>query len=110
MTPPAPDPTLKNARREATVIMLAWLACTVYCCTYCYLFGYGRPDRPRTTDDIHFVLGIPGWFFWGVIAPWAVCLVFNIVYAGFFMTDDDLGRDHAEELERDIREPLEEVA
>ncbi len=31
-------------------------------------------------------------------------MVFTIWFAGFFMIDDDLGKDHAAELEADIRE------
>lgn len=86
------------------MILLAWLACTVYCCAYCYFFGYIREGRPLGAEDIRPVMGVPSWFFWGVMAPWVACGVFNVVYAGLFMTDDDLGPDHAGELESDIRE------
>jgi hypothetical protein len=89
--------------------MAAWLACTAYCCAFCYLFGYIRAGRPLGVNDLHPVLGMPWWFFWGVLVPWLVTGVFNVVYAGFFMADDDLGSDHAGELERDIREAGEGV-
>jgi hypothetical protein len=98
------DPVVTNARREAIVIGLAWLAATVYTCAYCYAFGYTRPDAPRVVADIRPVLGMPSWFFWGVMAPWAVCAAFTFWFAGFYMADDDLGSDHTPELESDIRE------
>ena len=98
------DPVLKNARREGLVIAAAWLASTIYSCGYSYLFGYIRPDRPLGVDDVQPVLGMPSWFFWGVIAPWAVCAVFTFWFAGWVMADDDLGLDHTPELEQDIRE------
>jgi hypothetical protein len=84
--------------------MLVWAAATAYCCIYCYFFGYIRPDRPLGVEDIHPILGIPSWIFWGVLAPWAVCALISFWFAIFSMADDDLGADHTPELERDIRE------
>ncbi|MFO0958132.1 MAG: hypothetical protein U0800_12010 [Isosphaeraceae bacterium] len=98
------DPVYKHARIEAIAIFSAWLAATAYCCIYCYLFGYDRPGFTPGAEDIRPILGIPSWFFWGVIAPWAACAVFIFVFAGFLMADDDLGADHEPELEGDIRE------
>lgn len=98
------DPVLRNARREAIIILAAWLTVLVYCCTYCFLFGYIREGQDLGPEDIRPILGIPSWFFWGVVVPWIVCGLFTIVFAGFFMTDDDLGADHAPELEAEIRE------
>jgi hypothetical protein len=99
-----PDPVLKHARREAVVILSAWLASTVYCCIYAYFFGYQRPGRVLGVEDVHPILGMPSWVFWGVMAPWAVCAAFTFWFAGFSMVDDDLGQDHSQELESDIRE------
>lgn len=98
------DPVYRHARREGLVILAAWLVTTAYCCGYCYLHGYERPGFAPTAEDIRPILGIPSWFFWGVLAPWAACGVFILLFAGLGMADDDLGADHAEELERDIRE------
>jgi hypothetical protein len=98
------DPVVKNARREAMIIGLVWLAATIYTCSYCYLFGYIHPDRPLGPADVHPTLGMPSWIFWGVMAPWAVCAAFTFWFAGYFMADDDLGKDHTPELESDIRE------
>lgn len=102
--PHQPDPVVTNAKREAVIIGLAWLAATAYSCIYCYLFGYTRPDRPLEPEDIKPVLGVPAWFFWGVLAPWSVCAAFTLWFAGWYMADDDLGKDHTRELESDIRE------
>jgi hypothetical protein len=101
---PTPDPTYRNARREATIILGAWLASTVYCCAYAYLFGYQRGGRPLGVDDIRPVLGIPSWILWGVMLPWLACSLFTLWFAGSYMADDDLGADLAAELDRDIRE------
>ncbi len=98
-----PDPVLKNSRREAIIIGLAWLAATVYCCGYCYAFGYRRSGRMLGVDEIRPIWGIPSWVVWGIFAPWVACAVFTIGFAGLFMHDDDLGKDHSEELETDIR-------
>ncbi len=102
---PAPENrTLRNARREACIILGAWAAATVYCCTYYYLYGLIRPGRPLGRADMHPIWGIPSWFLFGVFLPWAVCGVFTLVFVGFFMKDDDLGSDHASELEAEIHE------
>lgn len=98
------DPVLKNARREAVIIGLAWLASTVYSCGYSYAFGYKRAGWTPGVADIHPIFGVPSWVVWGVIAPWFVCGLFTLWFAGFSMTDDDLGEDRAVELETDIRE------
>ena len=84
------DPVLKHSRREALIIAAMWLAATTYCCAYCYIFGYIRPHRPLGAADLHPILGMPSWFFWGVMAPWGACAVFTFWFAGFYMTDDDL--------------------
>lgn len=98
------DPVLRNARREAIIILAVWTASMVYCCLYCYLFGYIRDGQLRGLDDLHPILGMPSWFFWGVFVPWLVCGLFTIGFAAFYMTDEDLGSDHTSELEEEIRE------
>jgi hypothetical protein len=104
VNPRPEDPVLINARREAWIIAGAWLAATLYCCTYYYLFGLIRADRPLGREDVRPVLGMPSWFFWGVMLPWGVCGIFTFVFAGFFMVEDDLGKDHAADLETRIHE------
>lgn len=101
---PQPDPVLKHAAKEAVIIGLVWLAATLWSCGYSYLHGYIRPDRPLDVADVHPTFGMPSWFFWGVIAPWGACAAFTVWFTGFYMSDDDLGKDHTPELEADIRE------
>lgn len=101
---PQPDPVVINARREGWIIALLWLAATTYCCVYCAFYGYRTASKPLDVADIHPILGVPSWVVWGIFAPWAVCSLFTFWFAGFSMSDDDLGEDHAEELESDIRE------
>jgi hypothetical protein len=97
------DPVLKNARREAIVIGLAWFVAMTYCCTYCYLYGYIREGQTLGPADVRPILGMPSWVFWGIMVPWVVSALFTFWFAGFVMTDDDLGKDHTPELEADIR-------
>jgi hypothetical protein len=98
------DPVVRNSRREAIIIGVVWLAATLYCCVYSWVSGYRSPEHPLTKNDVHPILGIPSWAFWGYLVPWGVCALFTIWFAGFSMTDDDLGLDHAAELQADIRE------
>lgn len=96
------DPVVRNARREGTIIGLVWLASTLYCCFYSWAFGYSSPERPLTIADVRPIWGVPSWAFWGYIVPWGVCAVFTIWFAGFYMTDDDLGVDQFKEPEGDF--------
>jgi hypothetical protein len=102
--PPKSDPVLVHARREAIIIGLTWLAATIYCCVSSYLLGYDHPGHKLGKNDVKPILGVPSWAFWSYLVPWAVCAVFTFWFAGFYMADDDLGRDHNDELEGDIRE------
>jgi hypothetical protein len=102
--PPREDPVLRNARREAVVIFIAWVAATAYSCAYSYFFGYIRPGHELGPADVRPILGIPSWVVWGIIAPWLACAAFTVWFAGFVMADDDLGVDKTPELEADIRE------
>jgi hypothetical protein len=101
------DPVLRHARREAIWITAAWAAATVVSCLVSYFLGYSRDDRPLGPADIRPILGMPRWFFWGVIVPWLASGAFIFWFAGFVMVEDDLGSDHSAELERDIREGAE---
>lgn len=83
--------------------MTAWALATAYCCVASYLTGYSKPGRILNLADVRPILGIPAWFFWSVLLPWLACGVFTLWYAGLHMVDDDLGTDHAAELESDIR-------
>jgi hypothetical protein len=88
MPQPSEDPVLRGARREAWVVLIISVAALIYTLVYCSLFGYGR-----AAASVTFVLGFPDWIFWGVILPWAVCLVLSCGFALWYMRDEDLGDD-----------------
>lgn len=98
------DITLRHARREAWILIGVWAAATAYCCVVSVWLGYADSDRPASEMELNPILGIPAWFFWGVIFPWMFCGVFTLIFAGFVMRDDDLGSDHAAQLDATIRE------
>ena len=89
MKPPQPveDPLLRSARREALVTAGLVLAALVYTIAYSAMFGYDR-----TPESLTFVLGIPDWVFWGILAPWLVCLVVSWWFAFWLFEDDTLER------------------
>ena len=93
------DPVLEHARREGIIIAAAWLASTVYCCAYCYLYGYNRPGqaaRARRTSGRS--SGCPRGSSGGSWSPGPSAALFTFWFAGFYMADDDLGKDHTAEL------------
>lgn len=82
------DPVLRSSRREALFVLLMWLGALSYTIAYCSRFGY-----QRSLDSLTFILGFPDWVFWGVIAPWAVCLLVSFGFATWVMRDEDLEAD-----------------
>lgn len=82
------DPVLRSARREAIVVFFIWLAAFLYSIPYCLTHGYNRK-----IESLTFVLGFPDWVFWGIVVPWAVCLVASFVFGSLFMRDEDLGEE-----------------
>lgn len=103
--PPADvDPVYRNSLKDARFGMTFWVIATSFVCGSSWLTGYQRSGRTLTADDIRPILGIPYWFFLSVLVPWVVCSAICVIYAGLIMSDDDLGTDHTEELEQEIRE------
>jgi hypothetical protein len=86
------DPALSNSRRESLITFAIWLAACVYSITVCFRMGYWRDAATLT-----YVLGFPDWVFWGVILPWSVCTGLCFWMAYFYISDDDLGEEQAEE-------------
>jgi hypothetical protein len=91
MTEPPEDPLIRHARREVLAVALVAALATIYSVGYCTLFGYGRMGEP-----VRFVLGFPAWIFWGIVAPWGVCVLIAAGFSGWFMSDDELGTPHEE--------------
>ncbi len=98
------DPVFVHSRLEAIVIAFLWTACTAYSCLYSYFLGYLRPGRDLGPSDVQPIMGVPSWFFWGVMAPWVVCGIANVLFSALFVKEDDLGLDHTIHLEHEIRE------
>jgi hypothetical protein len=90
------DPLLRSARREAAVAIVVWLAAMSYTVGYCWRYAYGR-----SLEEMRFIGGIPDWVLWGIVLPWAVCVLVCWCYAYGFMSDESLGeeRDEPDELE-----------
>ncbi len=112
------DPSFLRSRREAFLILSMWLCCFLYSVPYCYLNGYqtreplanavgpgisnlaeGLNARNRTSDSVTypFDLGIPDWVFWGVITPWALCILATVIFCVFIFAEDELAPDNEEE-------------
>ncbi|MBI2824248.1 MAG: hypothetical protein HYX69_06140 [Planctomycetia bacterium] len=83
---PPEDPVLTSSRREALVVLVVWVVATAWSVGYCALAGYGRDPASLT-----FVLWFPDWVFWGIVAPWFVCIAISLWFALVFMRDEDLG-------------------
>lgn len=100
-----PDSNLfRHARREAVVVLLVWAAALLWTVGYCYLRGYSsyppeswaaqqRLATPRTAEDFRQIAGLPDWVFVGVLLPWGACTLATVVFALFYMRDDDLGQE-----------------
>jgi hypothetical protein len=85
------DPVLQSARREMIVTFIIAACAITYTITYSYLNGYGRDP-----DSLTYVLGFPDWIFYGVVTPWAVCVVVSWIFGATFCRDEDLGEEQEE--------------
>ena len=86
------DPTFLNARREAWLILGAWVVCLIWSVGYSAWAGYDVAP-----DQIDIVLGMPGWVFWGVLVPWVAATLFSVWFGLAYIADDDLGEAADEE-------------
>ena len=82
------DPVFLHGRREAAVIFAAWVIALLWTVPYCYLAGYSPAIEGESVST---VLGIPGWVFWGIAAPWLAANGFTVWFCCRYMKDDDLG-------------------
>ena len=80
------DPVVIHSRREALVILGAFVLFLVWSVSACYLTGYHEP----TEHSLPRVLGMPSWVFWGVLVPWFAADLFSLWFCLFFMVDDPL--------------------
>ena len=89
------DPVFLHARREALVLLVAFVVFLVWTILTCYILGYRQP-----TVDVRTVWGMPRWVFWGVVVPWMAANVFTFAFAWFYMVNDPLGQAATEEQPR----------
>lgn len=86
MPHPVEDTLVRRARVEAALALGLWLLAMVYSISYCYVYGYGR-----AADSLSFVLWFPDWVFWGIVAPWGLCILVSTVFAFCIMGNEPLG-------------------
>ena len=105
------DPVYLHTRREATFILILWICCFCYTTTYCYLNGYLSHEAHRNSTgpaigtmlgDLESMnrdpeslstplgLGIPDWVFYGIVIPWALCILITFWFCFFYYVEDDL--------------------
>jgi hypothetical protein len=88
-----------TAHREAIVVLCTWTVALVYTIGYAAAFGYGREGEP-----VRLVMGFPSWVFWGILAPWLLCIVISGWFAFCWMTDEVLEDDESDSGEGTARE------
>lgn len=88
MTSSVEDPVVTASRREACIALGMWFVAMFYTITYCYFNGYGR-----SVESLTFVLWFPDWVFWGIVVPWAICILISTVFAFRIMGDESLGEE-----------------
>jgi hypothetical protein len=106
------DVLLGNSRREAWIVLLAWLGSLIYTVSVCYLFGYltHEPSGTSVGPDVASLLGpltsfnrnpeslttplglgIPDWVFYGIVLPWVACIALTLWFCFRYFSEDDLG-------------------
>jgi len=87
---PVYDPAFLHTRREAGLILVAFLVCLCWTVGFSAWAGY-----EPVPEETRLVMGVPFWVLWGVVVPWLVATVFTVLFALFGIADDDLGEDEA---------------
>ncbi len=106
------DALVHNSRREACLILGLWLLSLVYTVSLCYLWGYlsHEPMPVALGPDVASLVGplegfqrdpsqlgeplglaVPDWVFYGILAPWAVCIGLTLWFCLRVFSEDDLG-------------------
>ncbi|MEM9657552.1 MAG: hypothetical protein AAF961_04240, partial [Planctomycetota bacterium] len=70
------DPSFLRARREAAIILLAFLFWLGWTVGASWRLGYRSGP-----GELETVIGFPSWVFWGVLAPWCAATLFSVVFA-----------------------------
>lgn len=106
MTDPTPArQLLRHAYQELAVCGVVWIVAMIWTLGVYVLIGYRHaPDHWLVTSGwarspdapVPIVLGMPEWVAYGVVLPWVTISIFTVLYALFWMHDDDLGDDPEE--------------
>jgi hypothetical protein len=83
------DPVFLHARREAVVLLIAFVLFMVWTVGVSFLLGYRQPEG----QPVPVLIGMPRWAFWGVFLPWMVANVFTIVFSVCYVANDPLEAD-----------------
>lgn len=95
MDHPQSNPTLLRSRREALIIMAAYVVAMTWTGVVCYFWGYGRDPA---TISFPLGLGIPDWVFWGIIVPWMASNVFTAWFTLGYMVDEQLAAEDEDDF------------
>src|SRR5262245_51196876 len=96
--PEADRRLLRNARREAWIVVVVWALALVWTVGYCYIHGYEHDPQAPAPPPAQ-ILGFPDWVTCGIMIPWLLCTLFTVGFGLFGMSDDDVGRESEEEGE-----------
>jgi hypothetical protein len=83
-----PDPTLRQAKREAILILSIWLLALCYTVGVCWWMGYRRDPA-----DLKLIFGMPDWVLIGILVPWLLMLPISAWIAFGFMPDEPANVD-----------------
>lgn len=84
----AEDRRYAISNREARLSLLYWLCYMVTVLGVSWTMGAGK-----SPEELTFVLGLPAWFFWGVVVTGAVFSVLPYFLVRFLFTDMPLAAD-----------------
>jgi hypothetical protein len=87
---------LQSSRREALFTAAVWIAACAWTVGYAALFAYRKEPPPL-------ILGMPGWFVWGVVAPWLACAAVTCWFAFWGIRDEDLDAGAAPDAQEGAR-------
>jgi hypothetical protein len=87
---------LRNARREAILVLSTWALALIWVVGYSYARGYleeGRAPQAAHGQDgppLEIVLGMPSWVFYGIFLPWLIATAFTVFFGLRILKDDVL--------------------
>ena len=77
------DPAYLNSLRELYGMIAILAVSLIWTIGYCSIYAY------QTTEPTSIILGVPGWVIGGIAVPWAICGLVTMLYALYYIKDDD---------------------